>query len=157
MGFKGQYGIMDMECIQITKTHKCVRKLFILTKNSSLNQEFYPCKRYSEIARKYQESFRYCKKHVHRLKYDPWNYSPDCKVANQIVKKFINEKKVEFILYKGGDVERNMFEFIGIPSYNIETLAGITKAGCHDPETEVRFHYNQLLKFGHLDQQIGVH
>ena len=75
------WAIMDVEYIQTSKTHKCVRKLYILAKDgfTDLEIEFYPCIKYAELEEKYQRSFRFCKSRVHRLEYNPQHkYAPAC-------------------------------------------------------------------------------
>lgn len=142
------FAVLDVEYIQVTRKHQCVRKLFMLTHNSALKKEFYPCKRYRDIEIKYQAAFRYCRNHIHKLTYNPRFYTTWCETVIKVLKDFIEKNKIQFVLYKGGDIERNLCEEIGIPSYNIEALPGIEKAPNHDPEAEVRFHFKQILEYG---------
>ena len=139
---------MDIEYIQTSNSHKCVRKLYLLASDgdTDLERDFYPCKRYRDIHQRYQQSYHYCRRRIHQLQYDPRQYSPKCSDAMAIVKNFITRNDICNILYKGGTIERELCEKILIPSYNIEPQTGITKAPVHDPKIEVRFHYNQLMK-----------
>lgn len=139
---------MDIEYIQTSNSHKCVRKLYLLASDGAtdLERDFYPCKRYRDIHQSFQQSYRYCRRHIHRLQYDPRQYSPKCSDTITIVKNFITHNDIDYILYKGGTIERELCEKILIPSFNIEHIPGITKAPGHNPKIEVRFHYNQLMK-----------
>ena len=149
---QSNFALIDIEYIQISKTHRCIRKLYILAKDgfTELESDFYPCKRYRDIDEKYQRSFRYCRAHVHQLRYDPRRYTSECRNAATVVKKFIDNNDIEFILYKGGTIERDLCEELCIPSYNIECKPGLEKANCHDPKKEIRFYFNQLVKCGYI-------
>lgn len=146
------FALMDIEYIQVSKTHQCIRKLCMLAKDgfTNLRSDFYPCTRYRDIERKYQRTFHYCQNHIHNLRYDPRYYSPECKMVSQIVKNFIYKNSINLILYKGGTIEKCLCEKLCIPSYNIECLPGIEKANCHDPEEEVCFYFNQLVELGYI-------
>ena len=146
------WAIMDIEYIRISKTHRCVRKLYILAKNGfdELELEFYPCKRYKEIERKYQRSFQFCKAHIHKLRYDPKHYSQDCTMALSNVNDFIVNNSVDFFLYKGGTIEKDLCKELCIPSYNIECFPEVEKEGCHDPRVEVNCYYGQLLELDYF-------
>ena len=52
------------------------------------------------------------------------------------------------ILYKGGQVEQNIANEIGIESFNIEHFAeDLEKVYSHDPYVEVSCYYTQLVEF----------
>ena len=142
------FALMDIEYIQSSKTHKCIRKLYILANDgfTDLECDFYPCKRYRDIEAKYQRSFRYCQANIHKLRYDPMRYSPECRIVTTIVLNFINDNNIRYILYKGGTIERDLCDELHIPSYNIECRPGLIKANCHDPKKEIHFYYNQVVK-----------
>ena len=142
------WAILDIEYIQTTRTHKCIRKLYMLEKGtfSNLEQEFFPCLQYHDLERRYQKSFRFCRAHIHKLSYNPEKRSPSCITASEKIHKFITENDIEIILYKGGNVEKTVCEELQIPSMNIEEFS-VTKAACHDPRLEVHHYYDQLLRF----------
>ena len=50
---KKNWALMDVEYIQTTKNHRCVRKLYILSKDGFTDREleFYPCVRYQSMTR----------------------------------------------------------------------------------------------------------
>ena len=70
---RNRWAIMDIESILCTCSNKCIRKLYIMTKDgvTFMEMEFFPCKLYEELERKYQPSFKYCYKHIHKLPYYP--------------------------------------------------------------------------------------
>ena len=148
MGEKN-WAIMDIEYIRTSKTHRCVRKLYILAKDGLIDLElgFYPCKRYSEIERKYQQSFRFCRAHIHKLQYDPKHYSPACSTLLAKVNIFIVNNNIELILYKGGTVEKDLCSELCIPSANIEYFGELEKVCSHNPKDEVNSYYAQLVNF----------
>ena len=51
--YEKNWAIMDVEYISTSKTHRCIRKLYILEENGYTDMEldFYPCKRYIELER----------------------------------------------------------------------------------------------------------
>ena len=94
--------------------------------------------------KRYQRSFRFCRAHVHKLTYDPKQYSPSCSTVLAKVNEFIVNNDVELILYKGGTIEKDLCEELDIPSYNIECFEEMEKAGSHDPCTEVHCYFSQI-------------
>ena len=142
------WAILDIEYIQTSGAHKCIRKIYMLEKGtfSNLELEFSPCVKYHDIERRYQKSFRFCRAHIHKLPYNPENRSFPCTTATEKIRKFITENDIELILYKGGNVEKSVCDELQIPSMNIEEF-GVVKASCHDPRLEVHCYYEQLLKF----------
>ena len=142
------WAILDIEYIQTTRSHKCIRKLYMLEKGafSSLEHEFYPCRQYQDLEWKYQKSFRFCRAHIHKLSYNPEKRSSPCSTASEKIRNFITEKEIDIVFYKGGTIEKNLCEELLIPSMNIEDF-GVTKAACHDPRFEVHHYYDQLLRF----------
>ena len=143
------WAILDVEYIQTTSSHKCIRKFYMLEKgaSASLEQEFFPCIQYNDLERKYQKSFRFCRAHIHKLSYNPEErQSSPCSAAAEEINGFVTDNEIEIIMYKGGDVEKFICEELEIPSLNIEQF-GVTKAACHDPRLEVHYYYDQLLRF----------
>ena len=141
------WAIMDIEFIRVSPSHRCIRKLYILEENGYTDMElnFYPCKRYTELEKKYQNSFQYCKHHIHKLNYNPENYSPECQQILPILNEFIVDSDIELILYKGGTIERDLSNALDIPSLNIESFEELEKAYSHDPRTEVNCYYDQIV------------
>ena len=62
------------------------------------------------------------------------------------LKNFIDDNDIDFILYKGGEIEVDLCAELDIPAYNIECFA-LEKAFSHDPRTEVNCYYNQLVYY----------
>jgi hypothetical protein len=142
------WAILDIEYIQTSSVHKCIRKIYMLEKGtfSNLELEFSPCVKYNDMGRRYQKSFRFCRTHIHKLPYNPEKRSSPCSTATEKIHNFITENGVEIILYKGGNIEKSVCDELQIPSMNIEEF-GVVKASCHDPRLEVHSYYEQLLKF----------
>ena len=141
------WAIMDIEYIQITTEHRCVRKLYMLAKDGYTDREleFHPCIRYKSMTRRNKRSFHYCKTHIHKLPYYPQVYASPCNTALDKIGRFIDKNNIDFILYKGGEIESDLCDDIGIPSYNIECIKDLEKAYSHDPQTEVNCYYRQLV------------
>ena len=60
-------------------------------------------------------------------------------------KRFDEDYKIEIILYKGGLIESEVAEKLGLPSLNLE-LFGVSKATSQDPEAEIREFKKQLIE-----------
>ena len=146
------WALMDVEYIQISKDHRCVRKLYMLAKDGYTEREleFFPCVPYSKMARRNKQSFHYCKIHIHKLPYYPQVYASPCNTALDKIRRFIDENSIDFILYKGGEIEKDLCADIGIPSYNIESIKDLKKAYSHDPRTEVNCYYGQLVELDYF-------
>ena len=144
---ESSWAIMDIEYIQTSRSHQCIRKLYILAKNGNekLESEFYPCTRYTELRTKYRKSFDFCKKNIHRLTYNPKNQSLPCSKALEEINNFIVNNGIDMIIYKGGNIERDTCIELCIPSRNIESFQGLKKANSHDPSFEVNFYYDQII------------
>lgn len=142
------WALLDVEFIRISSTHRCVRKLYVLADNgyTQMEMEFYPCKRYRDLEKKYKKSFQYCRRNIHNLSFHPWKFSPLCSHAASKLNDFIVHNAIELILYKGGTVERDLSEVLDIPSFNIESIEGLKKAYSHDPQTEVNFYFSQIVE-----------
>ena len=138
--------ILDIEYIQSSKHHKCIRKIHMLAKNGfiKLTEEFYPCKKFNELEAKYQRAFLYCKKNIHGLSYYPPRQSPHCQCVEKVLKDFIALHNFKFILYKDRNVEKDICDIMNIPAYNIE-IFDIDKADSHNPEQEVNSYFRQLI------------
>ena len=56
------FAILDIEYIQASKSHQCIRKLYILAKDgyTEMELDFKPCKPLHELTKFYQRSFRFC-------------------------------------------------------------------------------------------------
>ena len=144
--------IMDIEYIQTSKTHQCIRKLYMLSKNGSTESDldFYPCVRYKDLSRKYQSAFQYCQKHIHKLPYNPRNYSPLCCHVLKEINDFIVHNAIELVLYKGGMIEYKLCEELCITSMNLEVIPQLKKAYSHNPKVEVNFYYAQIVGYSYL-------
>ena len=147
------FAILDIEYIRISKTHCCVRKLYMLAKNGydELEMEFYPCVRFEDLKKQYQRSFRFCRNYIHKLEYYPEPYVPECSTAKNKINTFIIDNGINLILYKGGKIERDFCEGeLFIPSYNIECFPELEKVQSHDPRIEVNCYYKQLVELGYF-------
>ena len=143
---ENHWALMDVEFIQTTPNHRCIRKLYILTENGYTNMEleFYPCKRYKDIEWKYQKSFQYCKKHIHKLAYNPKKYSPECARVLPLLNEFLVYNGIELIIYKGGSIEADLANALDIPASNIENI--VQKANSHDPRAEVNHYFSKIVE-----------
>ena len=141
------WALLDVEYIQCTLTHKCVRKLYILAKDGYMDLllEFSPCQPLWKLSKKYQKTFRYCQRKIHKLSYYPLSPSPPCWTVLKELNNFIVDNDIELVFYKGGDIEKNLCQELDIQSYNIENF-NIKKAYSHDPYEEVNYYYSQLIK-----------
>ena len=142
------WALMDIEYIQTSKTHRCIRKLYILAKDGFTAKEltFHPCVRYKNMDKRHKRTFRYCKRHIHKLSYYPKVYASPCSTALAKVKMFIVDNDIDIILYKGGEIEKELCDVLNIPSYNIECFRKLEKAYSHDPRIEVNCYYGQLVE-----------
>ena len=142
------WAMLDIEYIQTSKEHRCVRKLYMLAKNGFMDKEleFHPCIRYKSMKKRNKRSFHYCQEHIHKLSYYPKTYASPCDTALEKIGRFIDENNIDFILYKGGEIENDLCTELGIPSYNIECIKGLEKAYSHDPRTEVNCYHAQLVE-----------
>ena len=145
--YEKNWALMDIEYISTSMTHRCVRKLYILAKNGKdeLEVEFFPCAQYKELEWKYQRSFQYCKRHIHRLTYNPKQYSPICSTVLDKINEFIVYNDIELVLYKGGTIEKDLCSELDIPSLNIEIFEDLEKVQSHDPRFEVNCYYDQIV------------
>ena len=144
---KKHWALLDIEFIRISSTHRCIRKLYILAKNGGhMELEFLPCVPYCQLERKYQKSFNFCRRNIHRLSYKPKKYSPACSQVLTLLKEFIINNCVELVLYKGGTIERDLCNEMNIMSFNIECLHGLQKVHSHDPFVEVNCYFSQIME-----------
>ena len=143
-----QWALLDVEFIQSTKNHKCLRKLYILAKDGFTDREleFYPCKKFEDLEIKYKKSFFYCRANIHLLPYYPKRYASPCSTAVSKIEKFIKDNGIDLILYKGGCIEEQICRELCISSFNIEKLGNFEKPYSHDPNVEVRTYYEQLIQ-----------
>ena len=139
------FALIDCETIQDGQ-HQCIRKLSLLAKDGTtcLTMDFRPCRSYVDLDDKDCRSFRFCKRQIHHLEYYPLTYAPRCDEAVDVVAEFLYAHRIDLLLYKGGCIEKRLSLAIGVPSYNIESL-GAPKVNSHNPEEELREHYNFLL------------
>ena len=112
-----------------------------------MEKEFYPCRRYKQLETKYQRSFQYCKRNIHKLTYDPKRFATLCSQALAKLNEFIVYNDITLILYKGGTIEKDLCEKLDIDCLNIECFEALQKNPSHDPREEVHCYYNQLIEF----------
>ena len=142
------WAFLDVEYIQISKDHRCARKLYILTKSgcTDMEIEFYPCKQYNELELKYKRSYQFCRSKIHKLRYNPKKPSPPCSKVLSKLNEFIVYNDITLILYKGGTIEKYLCEQLDMESMNVECFNELEKAYSHDPRTEVNCYYRQLVE-----------
>ena len=144
------WALLDIEYIQCTRTHKCIRKLYILARDgfTDLKLEFHPCKPLRELERRYQRAFKYCRARIHQLTYFPDGPASPCSTAAEKLNKFVVDNDIGVILYKGGQVEKNLCDELDIDSFNIEFFdKDLEKVYSHDPYVEVNNYFTQLVEF----------
>ena len=141
------WALLDIEYIQSTRTHKCYRKLYILSNHgfTDLELDFYSCMTFKDLDKKYKKSFCFCRAHIHKLPYYPEKRASSCSTAEDKVKKFIVDNGIDLVLYKGGCIKKHMLEEVCIPSLNIEQLGEFGRPYSHDPHAEVNTYYEQLI------------
>ena len=141
------YAIIDCEGIQTSKTHICIRKMYILAGDGVTNhqQEFVPCASFRDIEDKYKKAFTYCKKKIHKLNYYPKTMSMPCRTAIRRLQTFIEINNIKMILFKGGVIEKRLCEDLGIEYYDIGSI--VPKVTSHDPREEVLTHFHYLTLY----------
>ena len=139
------FAVIDCEGIQTSREHICIRSMYALTadEKDSISMEFTPCKRFTDIDRKYQKSFLYCQKFIHMLDFSPASPELTCLEASGKVKEFVERNQIKVLLYKGGIIEKRLCNEINVPNYNIEKLS-VKKANSHQPSVEVKDYLRQL-------------
>ena len=112
------WALLDIEFIQSTRDHKCYRKLYILSKDgfTDLELDFFPCRTFKDLDRRYKKSFRFCRAHIHKLSYYPEKCASPCSTAVDKVDKFIVDNGIDLVLYKGGCIEKHMCKELSIRS-----------------------------------------
>jgi len=140
------WALLDVEFIQCTRTHKCIRKLYMLAKDGYMDLllEFFPCEPLHKLDKKYQRAFHYCQRKIHKLPYCPSPLSPPCRTAVKELNNFIVDNDIDLVFYKGGDVEKNLCTELDIQSFNIENF-DLERVKSHDPYVEMNFYYRQLI------------
>ena len=68
-----------------------------------------------------------------------------CADAVSRINTFAVYNDIELILYKGGDIEKELCKELCIKSMNIELIPEIEKINSHDPRLEVNWYYDQIL------------
>ena len=139
------WAVLDCEMIQTLVRHTCVRSMYILLEDEITEKylEFVPCRDIKLIEYKYRRSFKFCKRCIHKLPYYPVTMSGPCYTAPTELERFIKQNSVDVIFYKGGEMEKHLCDYIGVPSYNIERF-GAPKVNSHHPKEEVVAHMSYL-------------
>ena len=142
-----RWALLDVEFIRTSATHRCIRKLYILCDNGFIDMEleFFPCVPYKDLELKYQRSFQYCKRRIHKLCYNPRCYSPKCLKVLPILNEFILDNDINLILYKGGTIERDLSKALDVSSLDIECFE-LEKVQSHDPYVEVNGYFSQIVE-----------
>ena len=143
------WALLDIEYIQTTKSHQCVRKLYILTNDgfTDLKLECHPCLQFKRLNMCYKKAFWHCQAYIHQLPYYPNGPSSPCSTAAVKLQNFITNNNIDLILYKGGQVEENICRKLGVDSFDIEYFdKDLENAYSHDPYVEVNCYYTQLVE-----------
>ncbi len=144
--------LMDIEYIQTsdvkttTQDHtQCRRKIAILLDDgeTSFVREYKPCVQKNLLKPKWQRAYKWCFYNIHNLIYEPTGAALKCKESPPIIKDILTWNGITMVFYKGGQVERELCEQIGIASRNIEEF-GAPRATSHDPLEELQEHYDFL-------------
>ncbi len=108
--------LMDIEYVQASKTHQCIQKLVILLDDgeTSFVKELKPCMLREFLELKYKKSFKYCRRKIHHLDYYPRWAALGCVDAINTVQDILEWNGVQRVLYKGGDVERKLCEWLNV-------------------------------------------
>ena len=157
----GKYCILDIEAIALSKDrcgptkgrfsriHHCLRKIGIeLWDDSKQMFEFSPCIMKHDLMPEEDMTFAYCKTKIHGLSYYPPRYSKHCLEGASIISRFLKENGVKLVLFKGGNIERDLCYRLGMECIDLGTF-GVEKAPKdlgHDPVREVAFYHQQLKK-----------
>ena len=144
------WALLDMEYVQTSKSHQCIRKLYILAKDgfTDLKLDFHPCKQFRDLEMRYKKARWYCQANIHQLPYYPDGPSSPCSTTTEKLRNFVTNTNIDLILYKGGEVEQNISNEIGIESFNIYLFAeDLEKAYSYNPYVEVNCYYAQLVEF----------
>ena len=156
-----KYCIMDIEAIALSKgrhgpvpgrfsrIHHCYRKIGIeLWDDSKQVFELVPCIPKHDLWPDEDMTFTYCKNKIHGLNYYPPHFSKHCLEGASIIQRFLKENDIKLVLFKGGNIERDLCYKVGIECIDLETF-GVEKAPKalgHDPMREVTFYHHQLKK-----------
>ena len=142
MQLKGKY----------SKVHNCCRKIAFQCYDASIRVfEFCPCVKYGKLDPETElKPFRYCQKYIHGLLYTPDVPVFQCDESRMLIREFLLPKKIDILLYKGGNLERDLCDELGIESRNLEdyrVLKYVTPEGeFHDPVEEVKFFRESLIE-----------
>ena len=55
------------------------------------------------------------------------------------------DNDIDFVFYKGGEIEKNLCKELHIQSFNIENY-GLERVYSHDPYVEMNCYYTQLIE-----------
>ena len=153
-----KYAIIDIEAINLSKSrsltpgkysrcHNCLRKVAILLySDECVVYEGQPCVRQENLTKKELETFNFCRDKIHHLSYYPPSfYRPFtvCRNIPEMVKDYLHFNNISIVYYKGGCLEKDLCEKIGLESRNLEEL-GVKKARTHDPLAEVKFFKREI-------------
>ena len=88
------WALLDIEYIQCTRTHRCIRKFYILAKDgyTDLQLECIPCEPLHKLEKKYQKAFHFCQSEIHKLPYYPEGSSLPCSAAVKRLNNFIKKQ-----------------------------------------------------------------
>ena len=81
------------------------------------------------------------------MTFDPRFPSSLCANSVNIIGQLLKNRQIDLILFKGGQLERDLAEKLQMECKNLEDF-GVPKftAGIHNPEAEVHFFREEFLK-----------
>ena len=143
------WAIMSIDNFQISSTDRCIRMIHLLLEDgiTNIQLDFYPHMYYKLRESHHQRSYRFCKRHVHKLMYDPWIW-PQIRYANAVSKinDFVVYNNVELILYYNNVIEKELCEELFVKSRNIEHVPKIQKSNSCNPRLITDWYYQQVLE-----------
>ena len=109
--------------------------------------EFQLCVSWDNLDDIERRSFLHCKKRIHGLSFTPCSPTSLCDNAVQIIGQILENRQIDLILFKGGQLEMDLADKLGIEFRNLEDF-GVPRfpGGIHDPAAEVHFFRKQFLE-----------
>ena len=153
------YVVIDIEGISLSKNrvdlstgyyssiHNCIRKIaFLFWDNSIQIYEFSPCVTYSDLHKKEKLSFNYCRRSIHGLSFIPFRCNGKCVDSLKLIQNLFRDKKVNIVLFKGGNLEKDLCHDLDIDWVDLETLGVPKYQGKHNPLHEVIFFRDKFIE-----------
>ena len=118
--------LVDIEAIRINN-HDCLREIGILhvRTNTYFSKHFIPCEDFYKLLNKDKKSFDFCFYNIHGLTYFPrptlkqQTFLSCCEAPSYL---FNLVGKYATIYYKGGHLERNLCQQLGLKCFDLEQI-----------------------------------